>query len=74
MSATARTEQADELERLRRATQHALQQLDWCIGYFHGIGKRTEARVIARNRRTIRTKLLNREAQPVPPGDSYPDL
>lgn len=69
MSATSRTEDADELERYRRAAQDALQQVDWCIGYFHGIGKRSEAGMLARNRQTIRTRLLRREDQPVPGGD-----
>jgi len=27
----------DELERWRRAAEDALQQLDWAIGYLHGI-------------------------------------
>ena len=29
----------DEVERYRRASEDALQQLDWCIGYLHGSGK-----------------------------------
>ena len=49
---------ADELERYRRAAEETLPQLDWCIDYLHAIGKRGEARTLARNRVTIR-KLLN---------------
>jgi hypothetical protein len=56
----------DELERYRRAAEDALQQLDWCIGYLHGIRKNGEARVLARNRQTIRTNLLLREDEPTP--------
>ena len=56
----------DELERWRRAAEDALQQLDWAIGYLHGIGKDSEARALAMNRRVIRQRLLKREAQPLP--------
>ena len=61
---------AGELERFRRAAEDALQQLDWCIGFLHAIGKAGEARMLARNRATIRTKILHRESQPVPAGGS----
>jgi hypothetical protein len=56
----------DEMERYRQAAEDALQQLDWCIGYLHGIRKNSEARMLARNRQTIRQNLLNREPQPDP--------
>jgi histone H3/H4 len=56
----------DELERWRRAAEDALQQLDWAIGYLHGIGKNAEARALAANRRTIRQRVLERTAQPLP--------
>ena len=56
----------DEMERYRQAAEDALQQLDWCIGYLHGIRKNTEARMLARNRQTIRQNLLHREPQPDP--------
>jgi hypothetical protein len=56
----------DELERWRRAAEDALQQLDWAIGYLHGIGKDGEARALATNRRVIRQRLLEREAEPLP--------
>jgi hypothetical protein len=38
----------DELERFRRAAEDALQQLDWCTGYLHGLHKPSEAGVLAR--------------------------
>ena len=55
-----------ELERYRQAAEDALQQLDWCIGYLHGIRKVDISRALAKNRSYIRTRLLEREEQPVP--------
>jgi hypothetical protein len=55
-----------QVERYRQASEDALQQLDWCIGYLHGCGKRGIARSLARNRGHIRTHLLRRAEQPVP--------
>ena len=56
----------DEVERYRRASEDALQQLDWCIGYLHGCGKKGLARSLSKNRAYIRTHLLKRAEQPVP--------
>ena len=56
----------DELERYRQAAEDALQQLDWCIGYLHGIRKTEISRALARNRSHIRTQLMHRAEQPVP--------
>ena len=56
----------EELERYRRASEDALQQLDWCIGYFHGCGKTGIARGLANNRSHIHQHLLKRSEQPVP--------
>ena len=56
----------DEVERYRTAAEDALQQLDWCIGYLHGIKKVGISRALAKNRAYIRTQLLQREEQPVP--------
>jgi hypothetical protein len=56
----------DELERYRQAAEDALQQLDWCIGYLHGIRKVDISRALARNRSHIRTQLLGRSEEPVP--------
>jgi hypothetical protein len=53
-------------ERYRQAAEDALQQLDWCIGYLHGIKKVGISRALARNRAHIRTELLRRPEQPVP--------
>jgi hypothetical protein len=57
---------ASETERYRRAAEDALQQLDWCIGYLHGIRKTGISRALARNRSYIRTQLLERAEEPVP--------
>lgn len=56
----------DDVERYRRASEDALQQLDWCIGYLHGCGKTEIARGLASNRSHIRQHLLRRAEQPLP--------
>ena len=56
----------DELERYRQAAEDALQQLDWCIGYLHGIRKTRLSKALARNRSFIRTQLMDRSEQPLP--------
>jgi hypothetical protein len=56
----------DELKRYRQAAEDALQQLDWCIGYLHGIRKVDISRALAKNRSYIRTQLLDREEEPMP--------
>jgi hypothetical protein len=53
-------------ERYRTAAEDALQQLDWCIGYLHGIGKRRIAGALARNRSAIRAGLRGSADQPLP--------
>ena len=60
----------DEVERYRHASEDALQQLDWCIGYMHGSGKKGIARSLSKNRAYIRTHLLKRAEQPVPSQES----
>jgi hypothetical protein len=55
-----------DVERYRQAAEDALQQLDWCIGYLHGIKKVEISRVLARNRSLIRTNLMERHAEPLP--------
>ncbi len=56
----------NETDRYRRAAEDALQQLDWCIGYLHGIHKTTISRQLAKNRSYIRRALLKEAAEPVP--------
>jgi len=43
-------ELSDELDRYKQASEDALQQLDWCIGYFHGCGKKGIAKSLSQNR------------------------
>jgi hypothetical protein len=56
----------DELKRYRRAAEDALQQLDWCIGYLHGLRKVEISRALAKNRSYIRTQLMHQAEQPTP--------
>ena len=56
----------DDLQRYRRAAEDALQQLDWCIGYLHGIRKTKISNALSRNRSHIRTQLLNAPEEPLP--------
>lgn len=56
----------DETDRYRQAAEDALQQLDWAIGYLHGIRKTEISKALARNRSYIRTTLMARSEQPVP--------
>jgi hypothetical protein len=42
-----------EAERYREAANHALDQLQWCINYLHGIHKSQIAQGLAKNRATI---------------------
>jgi hypothetical protein len=50
----------------RRAAEEALQQLDWCIGYLHGIRKTELSGRLARNREFIKRKLMKEATAPVP--------
>jgi hypothetical protein len=56
----------DETERYRQAAQDALEQLDWCIGYLHGIRKSKISMQLARNRTHIKRNLMKQSAAPVP--------
>jgi len=66
----ARQEDVDEkqaeADRYRQAAEDALQQLDWAIGYLHGIRKVEISRALAKNRSHIRSALMGRSEQPVP--------
>jgi hypothetical protein len=45
-------------DRYRRAAEDALQQLDWAIGYLHGIHKVGISKALAKNRTYIRKHLM----------------
>jgi hypothetical protein len=49
----------NEAFRYRRAAEDALQQLDWTIGYLHGIKKTEISKALAQNRSYIRQQLMN---------------
>lgn len=61
----------EEVERHRTAAEDALQQLDWCIGYFAGSRKPHIAKALSANRSYIRRQFLRRaeQAPPVASGD-----
>jgi hypothetical protein len=56
----------DEADRYRRAAEDALQQLDWAIGYLHGIHKTEISKALAKNRSQIRTQLLGEPEESLP--------
>jgi hypothetical protein len=55
-----------EVDKYRTATEDALQQLDWCIGYFTASKNRAVARSLGENRSYIRRKILKRAEQSLP--------
>jgi hypothetical protein len=57
---------SDETERYRQAAEDALQQLDWCIGYLHGIHKTKISAQLAKNRTQIKRHLMRQAATPIP--------
>jgi hypothetical protein len=59
-------EKQEEADRYRRAAEDALQQLDWAIGYLHGIRKVEISKALAKNRSYIRTSLMGQAKEPVP--------
>jgi hypothetical protein len=56
----------DEADRYRRAAEDALQQLDWAIGYLHGIRKTDISSALAKNRSFIRRSLMDQPEEPLP--------
>ena len=56
----------DEADRYRQAAEDALQQLDWTIGYLHGIRKTEISKALAKNRSYIRKNLMGKSEQPLP--------
>jgi hypothetical protein len=55
-----------EADRYRRAAEDALQQLDWAIGYLHGIRKTEISKSLAKNRSYIRTQLMKQPDEQLP--------
>jgi hypothetical protein len=56
----------DDADRYRRAADDALQQLDWAIGYLHGIRKTGISKALAKNRSYIRSRLLGEAEEQLP--------
>jgi hypothetical protein len=56
----------NQAERYRRAAEEALQQLDWCIGYLHGIRKAQLSTRLAKNREYIKRQLMDEPTAPTP--------
>ena len=63
-------EKQAEADRYRKAAEDALQQLDWAIGYLHGIRKTEISKALSKNRSHIRTQLMGRSAEPDPSGQT----
>ena len=55
-----------DVDRYRQAAEDALQQLDWAIGYLHGIRKTDISRALAKNRSFIRRRLMDQPEEPLP--------
>ena len=60
------SDNGDEADRYRQAAEDALQQLDWAIGYLHGIRKVEISRALARNQSIIRRRLLDAPEEQLP--------
>jgi hypothetical protein len=56
----------NQTERYRQAAEDALGQLDWCVGYLHGIRKERISAQLAKNRAHIRRALLREAEEPLP--------
>ena len=55
-----------DAERYRVAAEDALAQLDWAIGYLHGIRKTEISKALAKNRSYIRKQLMGEAEEPLP--------
>jgi hypothetical protein len=62
----SKQDKQDEADRYRQAAEDALQQLDWAIGYLHGIHKTEISKALAKNRTFIRKRLMGRPGEPDP--------
>ena len=65
-SATQARSKQEEADIYRQAAEDALQQLDWAIGYLHGIRKTDISRALAQNRTYIRRNLMGFGDEPLP--------
>jgi hypothetical protein len=65
-SSSNNSSKQDETDRYRQAAEDALQQLDWAIGYLHGIHKTDISKALAKNRSFIRKRLMGEAEEPLP--------
>jgi hypothetical protein len=65
-SRTKTAAKQDDADRYRQAAEDALQQLDWTIGYLHGIRKTDISKALAQNRSFIRRRLMGMPEEPLP--------
>ena len=63
---SSRNSNNNEADRYRRAAEDALQQLDWAIGYLHGIKKTEISKALAQNRSFIRRSLMGEADEALP--------
>jgi hypothetical protein len=63
---SANKDASGETDRYRRAAEDALQQLDWAIGYLHGIRKTDISKALAKNRSYIRKHLMGEAEEALP--------
>jgi hypothetical protein len=56
----------EEVDKYRTAMEDALQQLDWCIGFFAASKNRSVARSLGANRSYIRRNILKQAEQSLP--------
>src|SRR6478672_11891407 len=66
----SRRPSSDEAFRYRQAAEDALQQLDWTIGYLHGIKKTEISKALAQNRSYIRRNLMGEPDEGLPTQDT----
>ena len=66
----ARNSNGSDDTRYRRAAEDALQQLDWAIGYLHGIKKIGISKALAQNRSYIRRNLMGEHDEGLPTQDT----
>jgi DNA-binding transcriptional regulator LsrR (DeoR family) len=59
-----------ETMRYKQAAEDALQQLDWCIGYLHGIRKNQLSARLAINRTFIKRQLMREPTTPLPSSET----
>jgi hypothetical protein len=59
----------NDIERYRKGMELAFQQIDWCIGYLHGIRKKRIAYALSRNRMYIAKQIAGEEEVELPTQD-----